>query len=171
MSEEPLSIDRVEQLLASARGTEPTPAALARLHQIFDPAAARALSVESGQGSFWRAVLGWDSRLQPSTLGVRQADLDSYRLLYSSEQGDIELMIEPQDERRALDGEIVLPDSESADAAALITLQPQPQGPVFETRSNRVGRFSLDGIRPGPYTLLALLIDGRRLEIETLEIT
>ena len=176
MSEERLSIDSLQRMLTNARGTEPTPEALLRLQQIYDPATARRMSnpsslTSSNVASQLRAALGWDSRLQPSTLGVRQADLDSYRLLYTSARGDIELMIEPRDEQRILEGEIVLPDSESADASALIIMQPQQDGGAYETSSNAQGRFSLDAIARGAYSILILLADGTRLEIDSLEIT
>lgn len=158
-------------MLESARSTEPTQAALDRLYQIYDPTAARNRSDSEDWLTRLRASLNWDSRLQPSTLGVRQAEVDSYRLLYTSDRGDIELMVEPRDDQRLLEGEIVLSDGEFSDASALVIMQPQNQGALCETISSAQGRFSLDSVSRGVYTLFILLIDGTRFEIDSLEIT
>jgi hypothetical protein len=123
--------------------------------------------------TFWcrfRAVLAWDSRQQPALEGVRSAAATaSYRLLYASEQAEIELLVERDGHLFRVQGEIVAPDGRAA-APALVQWF-DPDGTLHcETRSGPGGQFAVRGLTAGRYQIAIVFASGDSIDIEAVEI-
>jgi len=126
----------------------------------------------------WRsisAMLAWDSRMQPALQGVRSgAGNTGYRLLYATDDAEVELLIEPEGRAFRTQGEIIASGEQEAAGAALTPALIQwidPQGDVrYETESDASGLFSLRNIAPGTYRLSIVSAASDTIEIEALEI-
>lgn len=126
----------------------------------------------------WRsisAMLAWDSRMQPALQGVRSgAGNTGYRLLYATEEAEVELLIEPEGRAFRTQGEIIASGEPETAGAALTPALIQwidPQGDVrYETESDASGLFSLRNIAPGTYRLSIVSAASDTIEIEALEI-
>ena len=112
----------LQQELAIARRSQPSDAQLARYSHIFGPAAGPSLSQRLG--SFFdslRLSLVLDSR--QSALGLRRAAGFGHRLLYSSDEVDVELLVEPEGESWHIDGDVLPFAPETIAAPYLVELQ------------------------------------------------
>jgi hypothetical protein len=120
-----------------------------------------------------RAELRWDSRQQsPSWQGVRGAGRKDYRLLYMTESVTVELMVTPSQTQFEVDGEVISNDPQAWQPPALIQLQTTDQPTIArEAECNAAGRFRLEHVTPGTYTMWITPPIGSLLEIEGLEIT
>jgi hypothetical protein len=116
-----------------------------------------------------RAALAWDSRQQPALAGVRSAAAAGYRLLYTAPAAEIELLVEPSQGQRRIDGEVALEDG--ASAPALVQLLAADGAPQQETATDAFGRFHLGAVAPGAYTLLVTPAAGPALAVDGLELT
>ncbi len=118
-----------------------------------------------------RAQLSWDSRQQPALQGIRSGVSSTYRLLYSSDTADIEILVEPRNGSRHLVGEII-PLTDSLKVPALLQLVlPQSAEVVSEIECDEQGRFRIDGLKPAEYALSITPRKGNALQIELLELT
>lgn len=154
--------------------SEPSPAALERYY------AAQSLIQQqpSRLGVMWRnvlAMLTWDSRQQAALQGVRSgAGSTAYRLLYATEQAEIELLIEPEGRAFRTQGEIIAgqePDAAGTPVTPALIQSIDAQGDIrYETESDTSGLFSLRNIAPGIYRLSIVSAASDIIEIEALEI-
>jgi hypothetical protein len=155
--------------LATARASQPSLVALDHYYELFTqvrPAPARGLAL-------WRsltAMLTWDSRQQPSLQGVRSAGAsNAFRLLYATEQAEVEILVEPEGHLFRTQGEIVTLD-DLAMTPALIQWFDAGGSVRYETESDPSGLFSLRNIAPGTYRLSIVSAASDIIEIEALEI-
>ncbi|MBV7337282.1 hypothetical protein KFU94_55440 [Chloroflexi bacterium TSY] len=130
-----------------------------------------------------QAQLTLDSRQGLALAGVRSTAASSYRLLYTTPEADIELLVDTSGNGRRLTGELlplqenaisILPallhlssidDSDNASSDSLNDTL------VTQTTTDANGRFRLTGIKPGNYSLVLTPPEGDLIEIEPLEIT
>jgi hypothetical protein len=121
----------------------------------------------------WRrltALLAWDSRQQPALQGVRSAGAsNAFRLLYATEQAEVEILVEPEGHLFRTQGEIVTLD-DLAMTPALIQWFDAGGTIRYETESDPSGLFSLRNIVPGTYRLSIVSAASDIIEIEALEI-
>lgn len=161
--------------LAVIRASEPSPAALERYYAVY----IHVQQQPSGLGAIWqnlKAMLVWDSRQEPALQGVRSAAAGSpsFRLLYATDQAEIEMLVEPEGEVFRTQGEIIPQDDEetasSAVAPALIQWIDRDGLVRYETESDARGLFSQRNIAPGTYRLSIVSAVSPIIEIEALEI-
>ncbi|GEM_PF-1535796 len=174
--------------LALARRSRPSAQALARYYRLFQeiPRSSLAQRVERAL----RAVilgLGFDSR-QQAALGVRRAAEGlGYRLLFSGDQADLELYVEPTGDTRRLEGALILGEDLGIEGPFWVELRPIPEGapspypaqessrPVAVTLSRPDGYFRIRDVRPGRYRLALTPTRGAVLapwlEVESIHIT
>lgn len=178
------------QDLAIARKSQPTPQALARYYQLFHEIPRQTLAHRVEQ-ALQRLVLalGFDSRLQPG-LGVRRAIENlGYRLLYTSEQADIELYVESTGDTRRIEGEILIDKESGLEGPFWVELRAAREGeaeadrhqnarattPLAVTVSRPDGYFRIQNVLPGRYRLALIPTEGDTMlswiEVENLEIT
>jgi hypothetical protein len=162
------------QELSVMRASQPSAAALDRYYA----AQAHIQQQPSRLATVWRsitAILAWDSRQQPALQGVRSgAGSAAYRLLYATEQAEVELLIEPEGRAFRTQGEIIANGELQAADTPLTPALIQwidPKGDVrYETESDASGLFSLRNIAPGTYRLSIVSAASDIIEIEALEI-
>ena len=121
-----------------------------------------------------KANLVWDGRQQFALQGSRGAMSQSYRLLYSADGADIEMLIEAEGNLRHITGEVLsLDDAPTHPTAPMLLhlLQPQSGIAFAETTSDAEGGFRLSPVKPGQYKLLITPSQGALLEVAPLEIT
>jgi hypothetical protein len=160
--------------LAVTRASEPSSAAHERYYALYT----QIRQQPSRLGAAWRSIkatLAWDSRQQPALLGVRNgAGSPAYRLLYATQQAEIELLIEPEGRVFRAQGEIIGGDDLNASdtrlAPALIQWTDANGDVCYETESDTSGLFSLRNVAPGVYRLTIVPATSDIIEIEALEI-
>jgi hypothetical protein len=160
--------------LAVMRTYEPAPAALARYYEAF----AHVQPQPTGLAAMWRtfkAMLVWDSRQEPALQGVRSGISGaSFRLLYATDQAEVEMLVEPEGRFFRTQGEIIPQDDEETPARVLTPALIQwidSEGRVrYETESDVRGLFSQRNIAPGTYRLSIVSAVSPMIEIEALEI-
>ena len=168
------------QLLASelavAQRSAPSPAAQQRYASLFAQVQRQpSLLQQLWQGV--RATLAWDSRQQPAFQGVRSAGATAYRLLYTTPQADIELMVEAGQRLRRVEGEVVAASDVTGDTASAASATPALVQLVaagalqHEVETDDIGRFHLRDVAPGAYDLLFTLASGDLLAVSDLEIS
>lgn len=161
--------------LSVLKASQPSAAALERYYA----AQAHIQQQPSRLAAAWRsitAMLTWDSRQQAALQGVRSgAGNTGYRLLYATDQAEVELLIEPDGRVFRTQGEIIASGKPEADETALTPALIQwidPQGDVrYETESDASGLFSLRNIAPGTYRLSIVSAASDTIQIEALEIS
>ncbi len=160
-------LEELAQELVVARKSRPAQAALDRYQALFDEVE----RLPSPLSRVWQqisALLVWDSRRQLTLQGVRSAAAaTAYRLLYATEQTEVELLVEPDDHHFRIRGEIIV-----ADAPAPMLVQWLDAGGAirYETNSNAEGQFAQHGIAPGVYGMSIVSASGPTIDIERLEI-
>jgi hypothetical protein len=154
--------------LAVARAGAATPAMLDRYTSLF-------AYVQQGPGelgSLWRsfvALLTWDSRQQPALQGVRSAAAGSYRLLYTAQGTEIEVLVEGDGHLFQVQGEIVAQEGVNLGPALIQWFT--PDGDLrYETTTGEDGQFALRGLQRGHYRVAILPAAGAGIEINRLEI-
>jgi hypothetical protein len=163
---------RMVNELAITRRSQPLPAALNRYFQLFDQVQ-RPPNPLQALVQRLRAELRWDSRQQsPSWQGVRSAGRKDYRLLYMTEYVTVEMMVTPNQTQFEVDGELISNAPQTWQPPALIQLKTTDQPTIAgEAECNSAGRFRLEHVTPGNYTMLITPPIGSLLEIEGLDIT
>lgn len=157
--------------LKVARASTPSAAATARYVDAFHAMPRRGQSPLGALGRWIMAQLSFDSRVAPLAAGIRSGRAGSYRMLFSSERADLELMVEDDGGMRRLEGEYMEVAAESA-LPVLVQLQARTTGGLAaEAESDDAGRFWLTGIEPGQYALILTDQVGGVMEVRTLEIT
>lgn len=176
---------------AVARRSLPSADALSRAHALYTHVQSQG-SIQ--RVSHWvRARLSLDTRLSTANQGVRGV-ATSYRMLYTTDETDIELAIEPvsasgfalvgrtepmhrsahkveRDGLRRIDGEL-LPLDESADLLpALVQLERQDALVLpLEISTDEDGRFYVDSVNPGIYRMWVAFSGDLDVLIDGLEI-
>lgn len=118
-----------------------------------------------------KATLLRDSR-EEALAGLRSANAVSYRLLYTTERADIELLVEPSSQGRRLEGEILTLEQTESLTPALLQLQREADHEIlYETECNDSGRFQFDDVQPNQYQLYITPLQGAAIQVETLNIT
>jgi hypothetical protein len=114
----------------------------------------------------------WDSRQQALAAGVRGAANTSYRLLFGADGSEVELMVEPRNGMLRVVGEFMAPEHEGVSGQALIELVGAKNANwVLETESDASGRFALEKILPGTYSLTITPRHSPIMMIDALELT
>lgn len=155
--------------LTIARLSEPGPAALARYQALFaqvqqQPAPLQRLA------SRLRAVLTWDSRQQPLLQGVRSGGAAVYRQLYTAEDVELELMVEPTGPLRRVEGDLIADTNAAAPMPALVELLDKHGAPVYSIETDADGIFRFEGVQPGRYQAVITRVHAAPIEVATLEI-
>jgi len=126
-----------------------------------------------------KAAVMWNGRDRLAMGGVRNATAASYRMLYSTKQAEIELMVEPIAGNFKIEGELLpvdLPVDEDKQlfpvlwevyASPATATHPMP---IFVGESDRDGRFHIPPMPAGAYTIYMAPIEGDALLIEPLEL-
>jgi hypothetical protein len=153
---------------AIARRSQPTAAAVKRYNALFT----HIQQPESRLSAWWqtlRAVLTWDSRQQAALQGVRSGAAVAYRLLFTTEQAEIEIMVEPDRHLFRVQGEIIALNGATV-APALLQWMDADGNICYETEADCEGSFQRTGIERGLYRLAIVPVEGKLIEIEGLEI-
>lgn len=117
-----------------------------------------------------QAQLLWDSRQPLAMQGVRSASSDGYHLLYRTEQVEIELDVQRVGGNFSLAGDLLPANQEDIPTPVLMHWRAvEPNGPVYESKSDDAGHFHVPQVAPGRYTLLLTPQTGPLLEVEGLE--
>lgn len=171
-------MNKFKQLITElqiARLSNPTDDALKRYHQLAE-------QIEAQPGSsLWQkitATLAWDSRDQLVAQGARGVGDNSHRLLYTTNQIEVEVMIESQPSHKHIEGDIVPLDPSAAESSALvpalIVLLPSGSEPMqmelLETESDQYGRFRFENIANGMYDMQLILSNGSLIEIDKINL-
>lgn len=140
----------------------------------YDGLVADAIPVrESPLQRFGRWVTGqlvFDSRTQLLSAGLRSGAGSSYRLLYGTSDGEIELLVEVEQGVRRIEGEFV------TDASTPVLVQLSPVSPAWapfatqEAVGSADGRFRFVGVRPGRFSLTVSVQDGTTIHLPDVEI-
>lgn len=161
--------------LGVARLSQPTPQQLTRYSRLFDEVAVQSLGQKVRTFlETLRLSLVMDSR--HSALGLRRAAGFGHRLLYSSEEVDVELLLEPEGSEWQIDGDVLPFDPDTINAPYLVELQSSAESasisdpPLYAAPSEASGRFRLTGIPSGRYRLSLTPARGPAIEIPGLEI-
>ena len=114
------------------------------------------------------ALLAWDSRTQLGA--VRQGAAVDYRLLYTTADADIELMVSATGATRRIEGEFIPRDPGAVSTAMIELYAGRTSVPkIATTRAD--GRFRLDAVTPGAYRVMVVPAGGQLQVIEQLEIS
>ena len=157
--------------LKIAQRSSPSPATRMRYQQLF--VAVQQTANNSGIGDWLQRLVGkltWDSRQQLVSQGARSVAAPNYRLLYLAAKAELELMVSPQAQKRRVDGDLIALGGQEPLTPALVQLQPVATAMLYETASDPHGRFHLDAVPTGRYTLLVTPPQGVHLAFD-LEIT
>jgi hypothetical protein len=114
----------------------------------------------------------WDSRQQAGAVGVRNSNQRSYRMLFGTNETEIELLVEPQGRHLRIVGEVMVADADGNNGLALIELATRVDAKsAIETESDARGRFSMEQIPPGRYVMTITPRFSQMLVIDPLELT
>lgn len=157
--------------LKMARQSTPSAAAMARYGEIFKDAPLRIQSPLARLSHWVQAHLALDSRVAPLVAGVRGGRTGSYRILFTSDYADVELMVEDDGGVRRLEGEYMEIEERGA-LPVLVQLQDDVSGGLAaEIESDSTGRFWLAGVEPGQYSLIITDQVGEVVEVSKMEIS
>ena len=143
VSEETLA--RYTGLLAQVRGARP--------------------SLLSRIATWIQGQLIFDSRSQMLAAGVRSANMTTYRLVYAAGETELEMLVEADNGRRSLVGEVLGP-SEETYFIQLTGLDQEAFAAECETSTE--GAFRFDALRPGRYRLDVSSTEGIVLSVAEL---
>lgn len=165
------ALAEMTELLADLRlhmAATPDPATLDRYYALAD----EIVPAPSLAARMWEAVsalLAWDSRTQ--LVGtVRSAAAADYRLLYTTEHADIEMMVSHTGNTRRIEGEYI-PRNPAVSPAAMIELEGASVSSGLVATSRPDGRFRLDAVVPGDYRITVVPVAGQLHVIDQLEIS
>lgn len=167
------SLQRLAQAFSVARRSQPNRAQIERYQQMSSllPQKTSALSEWVAQ---IRATLLQDSRQRLALQGMRSGGQQAYRLLYTADHVDIELLVDALGSSRHIEGEVLPVDGEEVQSPLLVELYATHSGQaehVWTTESTLQGRFRLDGVALGAYDVVITPTVGPSLRIEGIHIT
>ena len=156
--------------LQIAKASTPSPAALARYAQL-SPQIQQAPSFAQRLTEFIRAQLQWDGRQQPAWQGIRNTQVASYRLLYATDQAEIELLVAPREGRFQIEGEVIPRTEPTTLLPARCELHDSTRAELIDTTDCQAdGRFHLAYVPTGQYRLAFVPANGPTLVIDDLEL-
>jgi hypothetical protein len=132
-----------------AQRSAPTAAALERYTSLYNEVQKKPSALSAFVQTL-RAALSWDSRQQLALQGVRSGAVAAYRQLYTSSSAEIELLIEPAQQRYAIHGEIMGTDDANL-GNALVQLLDRGGMAVHEAEADDAGQFRMASIGGGAY--------------------
>lgn len=114
-----------------------------------------------------------DSRQRMGLQGLRNSLARSYRLLYSANAADVELLVELQGQVRHIEGEIMVMDGAQLQVPVLVELlaADRERELNLSAESTLDGRFQLPGVTLGYYDLVITPTEGPFLQIKGIDIT
>ena len=119
-----------------------------------------------------RAQLTWDSRQQFVIPNVRGIANRHYRLLYASNELEVELYVESHHQERRMRGELLPLPVNSSRLPALVQIQDSIQDrTIHELESDFQGNFHIDSLKPGMYNVLITPQTGSIIELSRLELS
>lgn len=167
------SLRRLAEALSVTRRSQPSSAQIERYQQM-----ATLLPQKTSGLAGWvaqiRATLLQDSRQRLALQGMRSGGQQAYRLLYTADRVDIELLVDALGSSRHIEGEVLTVDGEDLQSPLLVELHaalPGQGDQVWMTESNPQGRFRLDGVALGAYDVVITPSTGPSLRIEGIQIT
>jgi len=164
------AVQRLADELQIAQVSEPSTAALVRYSQLYAHVTQAPALVER-LAQFITATLQWDGRRQPAWQGVRNTRVASYRLLYATDQAEIELLVVPSEGAFSIEGEIIPVHESAAILPVRCELQSVSSGEtVTVTESQANGRFRLNHIQAAHYRMFFTLQRGPAIIIDDLEL-
>jgi hypothetical protein len=119
-------------------------------------------------------TLTLDNRQRLSLQGWRSGSMKTYRLLYSADSAEVELVVETQGERRRIEGEILPLEPATLNIPVLVEFHAsdgQSDRPEIVVESTLQGRFQFNSVPLGYYSLMITPIEGPYLQIEGINIT
>ncbi len=155
--------------LTIARLSEPSPESLTRYQALFDQVQQQPAPLQRFVNRL-RAVLTWDSRQQPLLQGVRSGGATAYRQLFTADEVELELMVEPIGSLRRVEGDLIVDTEAGIGAPALVELLDRHGAPVYSVETDADGIFRFEGVHPGRYQAVITRAYAAPVEIETLEI-
>jgi hypothetical protein len=166
------SLQRLAQELSIAARSQPTDLQLERYQQ---------LGEQIHQPSLWarlvdhfqQMTLTLDNRQRMGLQGYRSGSQQSYRLLYSANSADVELLVATQGQLRRIEGEVLaLQPTLHTPVLLELSASPDEARPThIMTESTVQGRFQFDNVPLGYYNLTITPIEGPYLQIEGIDIT
>lgn len=165
-------ITRLNALAAElkvARASQPTAASLNRYYGAFAQAPQRP-SLWSGIVEWVQAQLAIDTRRQIALQGMRSMAATTYRLLYSAELADVELMVDLQSAGCHVRGVIMAVNEQGTLGSALVQTLDSAGVAVAESEVDGDGHFQLAALQPGRYTLVITPTDAPALILEGVEL-
>lgn len=167
------ALRRLAQEFLIARRSQPSPAQMARYVQLIQQVQQQS-SVWTRLAQHVQMALALDSRQQSARQGLRSGMARAYRLLYSADAADVELLVEPEGYTRRIQGEVLPLDADALLAPVLVELlsaEHKTGIAHWTVESNAQGRFQLDGITVGYYHLTITPTKGPYLQIKGIDIT
>jgi hypothetical protein len=168
--------------LAVAQASQPSAAAQERYLALFAAAQNAATSPVAalttwiaGFADAIKAALLWNGRARLAGQGIRNAAASSYRMLYSTPQAEIELLIEAVGGHFQVEGELLPAQAEGPLLPVLVELY-QHSGtagahtPIFIGESDGEGRFHIPPMPAGAYALVLVPPAGETMLIDALEL-
>ncbi|MCB0187584.1 MAG: hypothetical protein KDE31_25120 [Caldilineaceae bacterium] len=176
------AIELVLLELEVARLSEPSPHAVERYLALFrevDVNATGPLAAVVSHAAFFadaiKVAVMWNGRERLALQGVRTVGTASYRMLYSTEEAEIELMVEPVAGDFKIEGELLPVTAERQLFPLLLEIHDRSRHsgisiPVFTGESDDEGRFHVPPIPAGEFAIYLAPVDGQALVIESLEL-
>jgi hypothetical protein len=155
--------------LAIAQQSQPSPEALDRYQRLFAQARSKPSNLER-LVTWVRATLAWDGRQSLALQDIRNNARHSYRVLFTSAEADVELLITPQPTSFSVDGEFLAVNTSMADAALVQLVPSTGLLTGYETEAAAGGHFRMDHVQPGLYTLWIEPQNRQGIKIEGLEL-
>lgn len=168
------SLGRLAQELSIAVRSQPTVQQLERYRQLGEQIQRQPSSWEQLVSRFQQMTLILDNRQRVGMQGLRSGSLQSYRLLYSANAADVELLVEAQGPVRRIEGEILPLQPTVLRTPVLLELMALPNDNLqadLVVESTLQGRFQFENVPLGYYNLTITPIEGPNLQIEEIEIT
>jgi hypothetical protein len=164
------AVQRLGQEVRIAQASTPSAAAIARYQQLYAQVT-QAPSLVQRVTELITAHLQWDGRQQPTWQGVRNPQVTSYRLLYTTEQAEIELLIVPRAGSFQIEGEVMPLTEVTAVLPAWCEVTNAADGEtLYAAESQPNGRFHLGDMPGGRYHLSFTTPTGPTLVINDLEL-
>lgn len=165
-----VAIQQLARELAIRKASEPSPTALARYSQLYTQIQP-APSLMERMAALLTAHLAWDGRQQPAWQGLRNSQVASYRLLYATDQAEIELLIARREGQFQLEGEVIMGEAATASLPIRCELQERVRAETSHTTAcEPSGRFHLRAVPPGRYRLFLIPDAGATILIDDLDL-
>lgn len=153
---------RLLEELVVYRAAVPSKDAQARYVAAFRHARADQPSLLNRVASWLIGSLVFDSRTQALAAGVRSGGSAAYRLVFRAGETELELLVEPENGRRSLVGEVL----GAVDTVYLVQLSLlEGESPVLEQETDGNGMFRFEALRPGRYRLDVSSVAGEMFTV------